>query len=32
MKEFTEQLEGVLDVFETVLSTKPYLAGDDDHI
>ena len=27
VKEFTEQLEGVLDVFETTLSTRPYLAG-----
>ena len=27
MKEFTQQLEGVLDVFETTLSTRPYLAG-----
>ena len=28
VKVFTQQLEGVLDVFETILATRPYLAGE----
>lgn len=28
VKEYTQELEGVLDAFETILSSRPYLAGE----